>query len=299
MIEHPVVQVRLDLPFSQEIWIKREDMIHPSVSGNKFRKLKYNLEAARAKGADTLVTFGGAFSNHIAATAAAGELYGMKTIGFIRGDELVDKVAENPTLKFARDKNMQLNFVTRERYRELRRLHTNADYNAQFPHLYFLPEGGTNSLAIKGCEEILNEEDQRFDYICCAVGTGGTFTGLVNAALPHQQVVGFSVLKGVDWKATISQLTPNEDYEINENYHFGGYAKSTPELIDFINEFKNDYAIPLDPIYTGKLLYGVVDLLKKGYFRPQSKIVIIHTGGLQGIAGYNLRLAKQNLPQIL
>ena len=299
MNELPVVQVPIPLPFDQEVWIKREDLIHNVVSGNKFRKLKYNLQEAQNKGAHTLVTFGGAFSNHIAAVAAAGKLNGFKTIGFIRGDELADQVEANPTLAYAKAQGMQLNFVSRTRYRELRNLHSDEQYNAQFPSWYFLPEGGTNALAIKGCEEILLPSDETFDYICCAVGTGGTLTGIINSAKPHQQVIGFSVLKGIDWPATIGRLTPKETYRIKEQYHFDGYAKYTPELIDFINAFKADYGIPLDPVYTGKLMYGVVDLLKKGYFRPASKIMIVHTGGLQGIAGFNLLLEKKNLPILI
>lgn len=299
MKEQDVIQLKIDLPFNQEIWVKREDLIHKEISGNKFRKLKYNMVAAKAQGATTLVTFGGAFSNHIAATAAAGRIYGMKTIGFIRGDELADKPELNPTLQFAKSQDMQLTFVSRERYRELRELHSDLDYNAQFPELYFLPEGGNNDKAILGCEEILTAEDAQFDYICCAVGTGGTISGIMNSVKAEQQVLGFAVLKGVDWKSTIANLTPNTNYRIKENYHFEGYAKFNLELIEFINEFKAQYGIPLDPVYTGKLMYGVVDLLKKGYFRPQSKILIIHTGGLQGIAGFNELLEKKNLPRIL
>ncbi|MCB0486532.1 MAG: pyridoxal-phosphate dependent enzyme, partial [Flavobacteriaceae bacterium] len=176
--------------------IKREDKLHEHISGNKYRKLKYNLIAAKEKGYTKLLTFGGAYSNHITATAAAGSEYGFETIGIIRGDELADKIDENPTLRFAKKCGMQFKFVTREHYRiKTSEEFINSLYN-EFGNIYILPEGGTNNLAVKGCEEILTEEDAEFDYVCTAVGTGGTIAGLINSAKAHQKIVGFPALKG-------------------------------------------------------------------------------------------------------
>lgn len=278
--------------------VKREDLIHPYISGNKFRKLKYNVAKAQEEGKDTLLTFGGAFSNHIAAVAAVGSEFGFKTIGLIRGEELVDKVNGNPTLKFAQSCGMQFKFVTREAFRTKISEEFIQDLEREFGNFYLIPEGGTNTLAITGCEEILTTHDLDYDFICCSVGTGGTLSGIVNASKPHQKILGFPALKGDFLQEEISKFAKKSNWQLITAYHFGGYAKINPELISFINQFKNAYNIPLDPIYTGKLMFGVMDLLKKGFFPEKSKILVIHTGGLQGISGMNEVLKKRQWPLI-
>lgn len=284
--------------FTQTIAVKREELIHPQISGNKYRKLKYNLAYAQKQQMKTLLTFGGAFSNHICAVAAAGKQMGFQTIGVIRGEELEPKIDHNPTLKFAQECGMRFKFVDRETFRNKSSEAFIADLRQQFGDFYLIPEGGTNDLAVKGCEEILDDEDLNYDYICCAVGTGGTISGIINTSKPSQKILGFPALKGDFLKEEISKFAKNKNWQLVQEYHFGGYGKINSELISFINQFKSTYQIPLDPIYTGKLMFGVMDLLKSGYFAPHSKILVIHTGGLQGIAGMNERLAKKNMPLI-
>ena len=296
------VTVPIDLPAfglaAQFLYLKREDLLHPHISGNKFRKLHYNLLAAAKLGHSTLLTFGGAFSNHIAAVAAAGKQYGFKTIGVIRGEELQTKIAENPTLSFAKECGMQLHFIDRENYRRKGESGFLHNLKERFGECYLIPEGGTNALAIKGCMEILTEEARHFDYICVPVGTGGTIAGLVKASNKNQKVLGFSALKGTFQTAEVSKYSSKTNYEITDDYCFGGYGKIDIELIRFINGFKEKCNIPLDPVYTGKMMYGIMDLLKKGHFKENSRILAVHTGGLQGIAGMNLKLKKKNLPII-
>ena len=277
------------------LYIKREDLIHPYVSGNKFRKLKYNLLQVIQEKKKTILTFGGAFSNHILAVAAAGKENGFRTIGIIRGEELADKVAENHTLQKAQELGMVFEFVSRETYRNKNSEEFIINLKEKFGDFYLLPEGGTNDLAIKGCEEVLTERDADFDYICCAVGTGGTVAGIINCSKPSQQVLGFPALKGDFLKEDICKFAKNNNWELITNYHFGGYGKVTEELIFFINEFYQQYEIPLDPIYTGKMVFGVLDLIEKKWFPDNSKILLLHTGGLQGILGMNhlLRQKKQ------
>ena len=278
--------------------IRREDLIHPIVSGNKFRKLKYNLLQAKAKNQQTLLTFGGAYSNHIAAVAFAGKENGFKTIGIIRGDELESKIAENPTLKFAQECGMHFEFVSRENYRHKTEASFLENLKTKFGNFYLVPEGGTNEFAVKGCEEILTETDSQYDFVCCAIGTGGTISGIINSILPHQKVLGFPALKGDFLKDEIRNFAKNENWELINDYHFGGYGKVNPELISFINQFYAENKVPLDPIYTGKMVFGVMDLIEKGYFPENSKILLIHTGGIQGITGMNLKLKAKKLPTI-
>ncbi|WP_291796496.1 1-aminocyclopropane-1-carboxylate deaminase/D-cysteine desulfhydrase [Lutibacter sp.] len=288
---------------SVSLFIKREDELHPFISGNKYRKLKYNLEEASKQNEHTLLTFGGAYSNHIAATAAAGFEHNFKTIGVIRGDELaanlVEVIKTNPTLKFASEHDMKFHFVSRSEYR----IKTSSEFitklKEKFGEFYLVPEGGTNTFAVKGCEEILVEEDKQYNVICCAIGTGGTISGIINSSKNHQKVIGFPALKGDFLQDEIKKhVLKNTNWSLNTNYHFGGYAKISEELITFINNFKRETNIPLDPVYTGKMLFGIVDLIKKDTFKKGTKILAIHTGGLQGIDGMNLVLSKKNLPQI-
>ena len=276
--------------------IKRDDLNHSFISGNKLRKLKYNLLQAKAENKETLLTFGGAFSNHIAAVAYAGKEQSFKTIGVIRGDELFDKIEENPTLKFAQENGMQFEFVSREDYRLKSEISFIEKLKQKFGDFYLVPEGGTNELAVKGCEEILTEEDAVFNYICCAVGTGGTISGLINSAMLNQQVLGFPALKGDFLTDEIRIFAKKDNWNLISDYHFGGYGKINLELIEFINAFFEETKVPLDPIYTGKMVFGVIDLIHKNYFPEDSKILLIHTGGLQGIEGMNLKLMQKKLP---
>lgn len=299
MFNLDIVNQKISLENSTiELWIKREDLNHPFISGNKYRKVKYNIEAAKAQDLDTLLTFGGAYSNHIAAVAYAGKEYGFKTIGVIRGDELQNKVQTNPTLDFAESCGMQFKFVTREHYRHKTSESFIENLKTEFGSFYLLPEGGTNKHAIKGCEEILTKDDTQFNYICSAVGTGGTISGLINSTENHQTVIGFPALKGDFLKHEIKKWTNNTNWELNTNYHFGGYAKINSELVEFINMFKLDFGIPLDPVYTGKMLFGIFDMIKKEKFKKGSKILAIHTGGLQGIVGMNQLLKAKNMQLI-
>jgi 1-aminocyclopropane-1-carboxylate deaminase len=280
------------------LFIKREDLLHPHISGNKFRKLKYNLAEAKAKKHNKILTYGGAFSNHIVAVAAAGKEYGFQTIGIIRGEELVSQIADNPSLQFAQDCGMQLEFISREQYRYKNESAALEYWQKKYGEVYVLPEGGTNQLAVKGCEEILTTADVVYDFICCAVGTGGTISGIINSAMPHQKIIGFPALKGDFLQEDIRNFTHENNWELQTDYHFGGYAKTTSKLIQFLNDFHAQHQIPLDPIYTGKMVYGVMDLIQKKYFKKGSKILLIHTGGLQGIRGINKVLSQKNQPQI-
>ena len=281
------------------LFVKREDTIHPFVSGNKFRKLKYNIQEAQQLKQDTILTFGGAYSNHIVAVAVAGKMAGLKTIGIIRGEELAkefDKtIATNATLREAHKNGMKFLFVTREAYRNKTTSSFVTSLELKFGDFYLIPEGGTNELAVKGCEEILTKDDAKFDHICVAVGTGGTISGLINAASNTQKVLGFPALKGDFLSKEIKPFVKGkENWKLIPAYHFGGYAKSNSDLIAFINQFKEETNIQLDPIYTGKMMFGIVDLIKKNYFSENSTILAIHTGGIQGIEGFNERLAKKN-----
>jgi 1-aminocyclopropane-1-carboxylate deaminase len=288
--------IKINFPNDISLTIKREDLNHPFISGNKLRKLKYNLLQAKAENKTTLLTFGGAFSNHIAAVAYAGKEQGFKTIGVIRGDELFDKIEENPTLKFAQENGMKFEFVSREDYRNKSEISFIEKLKEKFGDFYLVPEGGTNELAVKGCEEILTDEDAVFNYVCCAVGTGGTISGLINSALPNQKILGFPALKGDFLIDEIRIFAQKDNWELISDYHFGGYGKINLELIEFINAFFDENKVPLDPIYTGKMFFGVIDLISKKYFPPHSKILLIHTGGLQGIEGMNLKLKQKKLP---
>lgn len=286
------------------LFIKREDELHPFISGNKFRKLKYNLSEAKNQNKKTLLTFGGAYSNHIAATAAAGFEYNFNTIGVIRGDELAHNLEEvienNLTLKFAAEHNMQFEFVSRSDYRNKTTPGFIDNLKQKFNDFYLVPEGGTNNFAVQGCEEILNETDSNFDVIACSTGTGGTISGIINTAKSHQTVIGFPALKGDFLQNEINKYIINtRNWSLNTEYHFGGYAKISKELITFINKFKAETNIPLDPVYTGKMMFGLIDLIKKNYFKKETSIVAIHTGGLQGIDGMNLYLKNKNLPQLI
>lgn len=276
------------------LYVRREDLIHPFVSGNKFRKLKYNLLQAKKEGKTKLLTFGGAFSNHIAAVAAAGKEFGFETVGIIRGEELRIKVENNPTLSFAKDCGMELDFISRDTYRDREMSTFTASLKENYGDFYLLPEGGTNALAVKGCGEILTQKDTYYTHICTAVGTGGTIAGIINTTLSNQKIIGFPALKGTFLSDDIRKFVNKKSWELIHDYHFGGYGKINETLIRFINGFYQDTTIPLDPIYTGKMMYGIFDLIEKGYFPNGSKILAIHTGGLQGISGMNQKIKNKN-----
>ena len=283
---------------SISISIKREDLLHPIISGNKFRKLKYNLKEAIKQKKSKLVTFGGAFSNHILAVAAAGKELGFETIGIIRGDELADKILENPTLFKAQKLGMKFKFVDRKMYRNKNEIDFRRRLELEFQDFYLRPEGGTTEVAIQGCEEILTDLDNDFDFICCPVGTGGTISGIINCSKESQQVLGFPALCGDFLKEDIRKFATKSNWNLITDYDFGGYAKVSDELIRFMNDFYSKYNILLDPIYTGKMMFGVMDLIEKDFFPKNSRILVIHTGGLQGIAGINAKLRKKNKIEI-
>ncbi|ARV09293.1 1-aminocyclopropane-1-carboxylate deaminase [Winogradskyella sp. PC-19] len=291
-------QIHIENHKNIQLFIKREDLLHPFISGNKYRKLKYNLLESNQLNKTTILTFGGAFSNHIAATAYAGKIKDLKTIGVIRGDELESKIDLNPTLSFAKDNGMQFYFVSREVYREKNSESFQNNLRKRFGDFYLIPEGGTNKLAVKGCEEILTTDDSEYDYICSCVGTGGTISGLINSSSENQKILGFPALKGDFLSEEISKFANNKNWQLIADYHFGGYAKINSELVTFINDFKSRYNIPLDPIYTGKMMFGLFDMILAGKFEPDSKILAIHSGGLQGILGINERLKAKSMPLI-
>jgi len=270
-----------------QLYIKRDDLIHPTVSGNKWRKLKYNLLEAKTNGEKAVLTFGGAYSNHLYATAAAGNALGLKTIGIVRGLEL--ETRENPTLQFCREQGMALHFVTREEYRQ----RNSEDYlkriSEQFGNPYLIPEGGTTGLALKGVAEMVGEVKEQLakmpDFIATAAGTGGTAAGILSAGA---DALAFSALKGGDFLADDIRQLLNEyqqpgNLTLLTDYHFGGYAKWNSELLAFMRDFQAEFEIRLEQVYTAKMFYGLFDLIKKSYFKPGTTIVAVHTGGLQGL----------------
>ncbi len=261
------------------IGVLRLDLIHPEISGNKWFKLKYNLIQAKKENKDTIITFGGAFSNHIAATASASKLAQLKSIGIIRGEE---SSINNPTLSFAKQNDMQLLFVTREEYQSRNDFDYLQRLQYMYPNAYIIPEGGDNFLGKKGCEEILIPANFNYSIIFCAHGTGTTYKGISNSLLPHQSLKVINVLK-FDAVATEHQTS------ILNNYHFGGYAKHTSELLEFKKWFEKTYLIPLDYVYTSKLFFAAFDLMKQQKLDISKELLIIHCGGLQGNNGYEER----------
>lgn len=298
IIENPTIpltqiQDRLLTAKQIKLFVKREDLTDEIISGNKFYKLKYNLIEAERLGFKTLLTFGGAFSNHIHATAYAGKKYGLKTIGIIRGEE---HLPLNPTLSSAREWGMTIDYLGRSSYRNKYDESLLDELKNKFGDFYLVPEGGSNALAIKGVAEIVPTIDIKYDFICSTCGTGGTLAGLILGLDSKSFALGFSALKGGNFLyQNIKTLLANyskemlNNWQINLDYHFGGYAKINKELIGFCNDFKNNHNIEIEPVYTGKMFYGIFDLIKKDYFPEGSVIVAIHTGGLQGLNGLRFR----------
>ena len=283
------------------VLVKRDDQNHPLVMGNKWRKLKYNLVAAKTQQKEILVTYGGAYSNHILATAVAANRCGLKSVGIIRGDELTPD--SNPTLQQASAENMRLVFVNRDLFNLYKTTLTVPDYLQKEVEEsgFLLPEGGTNQLAIKGCEEIISEIEDSFDICCTAVGTGGTFLGLLNSLAPDKKLYGFSSLKGNWVGQEIKDLKQvydisGQNYYVFDDQMFGGYGRFDQNLIQFILEFRQEYGILLDPIYTGKMFFRVWDMVKNDQIARGTTLLLLHTGGLQGIAGFNARFG-QLLPE--
>jgi len=286
----PILQPLTDSLFSEnqlDISVLRLDTLHPFVSGNKVYKLKYNLEAFQNSGMEVLVTFGGAYSNHIVATAAACKEKGIPCIGIIRGDELNED--SNSRLRFASDCGMKLHFIKRESYRQLLTVTDRIDAQVKelIPGtfnrlLYILPEGGAGELAVQGCREIVQEIPGDFSFICCACGTGTTLAGISSALKPGQKAIGIPVLRGESFlKNDILKMNGGlTNFELLQEYHFGGYAKSDPELETFCHTFTEKHDLPLEPVYTGKLFYGILDKIQKNYFPSSSSLVIVHTGGI-------------------
>jgi 1-aminocyclopropane-1-carboxylate deaminase len=287
-----------------ELYILRLDLMHPSVNGNKWFKLKYNLLEAQEKQINTLLTFGGAYSNHIFATAAAGNLFGLKTIGIIRGEEILPL---NPTLSFAQQQGMELVYLDRKTYQQKNTKAVEEELRQRFGEIFLIPEGGCNLNGIRGCTEIIPNTEQ-FDTICLACGTGTTLAGITLSLKREQRVIGFPVLKNGDFlRLEIENLLksylasnryiPGDKslfWELICDYHCGGYAKVNDELCSFKQQFEETYNIPLDYVYTAKMFYGVMDLLQKGYFSKGHKLLLVHTGGLQGNYGIEQRLTGNN-----
>lgn len=276
-VQHPLLEQK-----KIQLWVKRDDLIHPIISGNKWRKLKYILDDAFSKQADTIISMGGAYSNHLHALAYVGKQLNLKTIGYIRGER---PKKFSPTLQDLQQWGMELRFVSRTEYRELR----NYKQFDQLPNSqkgeYWLPEGGATALALKGVAEIITEIDREFDILCVPCGTGTTLAGLIEASSKYCKIYGFSALKGghfliQDVEKLLTKKSLN--WDVLTDYHFGGFAKSNHKLLLFIENFLIQQAIGLEQVYTGKMFYGLFDLIQQDFFKPEQKIIAIHTGGLQG-----------------
>jgi 1-aminocyclopropane-1-carboxylate deaminase len=270
-----------------KLYIKRDDLIHPTVSGNKWRKLKYNLADAKATGKTVLLTFGGAYSNHLYATAAAGNALGFKSIGIVRGEDFESNLTS--TLLFCKEQNMELHFVSRRDYRQRNEEEFLKLISDQFGAPYMIPEGGTSELALRGVGELAVETELQLNgkptYFATAAGTGGTAAGLLSTG---NNVLAFSALKGGDFLSEdISTLLGKNEMQgklsLITDYHFGGYAKWKPELLTFISDFRQQHGIQLEQVYTAKMMFGLYDLIKTGFFNAGDTVVAVHTGGLQGL----------------
>ena len=292
-LEHKIPIVEIPIESKVRLFIKREDLTHPEISGNKYWKMFYNVKKYLEKEVSErkIITFGGAFSHHIAAAAALGNEFGIKTLGVIRGNELEDSWQENPTLFSAHQNGMSFRFVTRETYRYKERLM--AELQEEFPESLVVPEGGTNENAVEGIQYMLTDETKDFDYICSAVGTGGTVSGLSKFAQPHQKIIGFKAVKDNSLENRIKNLSKKDNFILIDASD-GGFGKITDENVRFINEFYQYFGIVLEPVYTGKMLRKIFEMIADDYFPANSKILAFHTGGLQGIVGANEMLKKKN-----
>ncbi len=286
----PVTQIHSPLLTEKkiELFIKRDELIHPVIQGNKWRKLKYNLQQAQYEQKNTILSFGGAYSNHLHALAAAGKISGFNTIGIIRGEA---PRPLNPCLQDMLNWGMQLEFIQRIEYKQKTDSIFIENLKQSWGDFYLIPEGGNNPAGIKGCAEILDELKDEYDFICSEVGSGTMLSALIlNNKTPQTQIIGFSVMKNLlleqDIKNNLSATKKYSDWKIIHNYHFNGFAKTTTELDNFIKNFKLDFDIQLEPVYSGKMLYAIFDLIKQDYFQTGSKLLAIHGGGLQGLRGF-------------
>lgn len=273
--------------------VKRDDLLHPVISGNKWRKLKYNL-LTLPKNTKGILTFGGAYSNHLVATAAASHLLNYPSVGIVRGEE----DPHNQSLQFCRQQGMQLEFWTRGDYRQKDQLDVLDELRNRFPNHYFLPEGGSNALALRGAGELVDEmlsQASDVSHIMVAAGTGGTAAGILQALPKSIRLEVIAALKGDFLKNTLSTLAPQAKapWKVWTDYHFGGYAKSSPQLWALLNQIYRQHQLPLDPIYTGKVGWAFWDLLHQDWFPAGSHVVLIHTGGLQGLVGFEQRKGKR------
>ncbi len=295
--EHNIPITELKTNFEVRIFIKREDLIHPGISGNKFWKLFFNANQYLELKPENplLITFGGAFSNHIASVSSFGKQFNMPTIGIIRGNELENNWQDNPTLSEASKNGMQFFFVSREDYQDKKQL--TQQFKEKYRNALIIPEGGSNETAVEGVQYMLGNDTKDFDYLCTAVGTGGTVAGISRFAEEHQNVIGIKVVKDGSLQKTISEWSRKSNFELMDADE-SRYGKITDENIRFINWFRNEYEIPLDPIYTGKMMQKIFDLAEKGYFPKGSKILTFHTGGLQGIKGANQFLKSKGRIQV-
>lgn len=275
---HKLQAACIDIP---DLWIKRDDLIHPIVSGNKWRKLERNIANARKKGLEGILTFGGAYSNHLLATACAGATFGLKTKAYLRGDEDID----NHYLRTARLFGMELLPVSRESYKDKTAL--SAAFSILHPDWLILPEGGASQAAEQGVADLISELPDDFTHIICASATATTLSGLgqgIRKVGGMTNVLGIAVLKNAEEQCEkLDSAGLSGICEVIVGYDFGGYAKTTPELMDFCRTFIAETGILLDPVYTAKALFAIKDLYDSGYFPPASKILFLHTGGTLGI----------------
>jgi 1-aminocyclopropane-1-carboxylate deaminase/D-cysteine desulfhydrase-like pyridoxal-dependent ACC family enzyme len=277
----PVIEVQDKLFHEREIklFVKRDDLIHPQISGNKWRKLKYNIGEMIRQGKNVMLTFGGAYSNHILATAAAGKEFGFETIGVIRGEAPQER---NERLKFAERTGMKLHYISREKFRTISSPEFLDEMMKIFGDFYIVPQGGANELGVEGCSEIVSEISMDFTHICCATGTGATLAGIASSLPSGKTAIGFCVHKGFESvKEDIVKWTrAKNNFMLITDYHFGGFAKRNSELGKFTETFSHEKQIPVEPVYTGKMFYGIYDLIKKDFFPPGSVIFALHTGGI-------------------
>ena len=291
--EHNIPIVEIPIQKNVRLFIKREDLIHPEVSGNKYWKMFYNVKKYLEQDVSQrkIITFGGAFSNHIAAAAALGREYGIETLGIIRGEELQTTWQDNPTLALAHQNGMMFRFVAREIYRNKEELMK--QLQVEFPEGLVVPEGGTNENGVEGIKFLLTKVNNDFDYLCCAVGSGGTVSGLSKFAEPNQQVLGFKAVKDDSLEEKVFGFSKRANFKLIDAAD-GGFGKITDENVRFINMFYQNFGIGLDPVYTGKMLKKIFQMIEKGFFPENSKILAFHTGGMQGIEGANEMLKKKN-----
>ena len=274
-----------------DITLKREDQIHPDISGNKWRKLKYNFQHFKQNGYQSILTFGGAFSNHLAAVAIAGHQCGLQTHGIVRGEELETQTL-NPTLQYCKHKGMALHFVSRTLYRNKKQALASVIIDDKNP--YVIPKGGTNALAVNGCAEILTSADNEFDTIAVAVGTGGTMAGLIQSTSDHQHLVGFQVVKDIEIPSRIRTFVSNDRWSLVPTYYEVGYAKTPKALIDFAHSVAGQTGVILDPLYTAPMLWHLIKKSKENTWNFGNRLLMLHTGGHQSIKGINQRLVQQD-----